>query len=701
MVRPSNLKNNGKITLVATILMLALATLAGLLGNAGHAVNQKISTQNAADSVAFSSALWLARGMNAVTATNHLVGETTGMVAVHEALGGPEFDVGLKLNTTENQLLDRTINGVKATAPIGSPVPSPFGYTPKPVRDIDRRIVEFVTKRTSPNDDRMQAFAAIYDSRMTLQRELAILLSVKSFADLGFFVPPPWGYATAAAAYVVHLAATSQIVLIGKEWIVLEVLEASAKQFKPAKRIMERQLVPTLAAHGDWVAGLEAASSAPAEGIVNAAIERALQELVGSLQVEAATFPQTEKLRLPVEPEPQPNLQGTSSEATDGWGTDEPVGAGVTTPEFGTFRRRLSQAQDKMRERVSQLSKRVADLEDDEVELKERLEKGSIPDEEAAELREEIEAIRKSRVEKSAELADLVDQQRQLDEQQTRLEQALNPPLPTQSQNPSLKSVPFRMDQDQERATQWVRATYPYVDSFRAPLRSWLEKWAPKSQAASHFTKWSNRYTLIKAWQFRSGYRFKKSGNGGSWEKTEEPLHLLVLRDSFLADESRKGREPWVGRGAADQELAGEYFTLLGIAHRDYQTLFSPAVYPAVNEKGLTAYAQAILYNANPQRPDSGDSLRQPQLGWDTLNWDPNGRVPEWGASPADGTATWPWEIFDISGSQATLRVRLNWQAKLVPVTTARLQAAGASLSGAMQDNVSYAATYQDVLGTH
>jgi hypothetical protein len=29
-----------------------------------------------------------------------------------------------------------------------------------------------------------------------------------------------------------------------------------------------------------------------------------------------------------------------------------------------------------------------------------------------------------------------------------------------------------------------------------------------KSKAAEHYEKWTNRYTLVKAWQFRSGYRF-------------------------------------------------------------------------------------------------------------------------------------------------------------------------------------------------
>src|SRR6187431_970166 len=80
----------GKITIVTIFAILGLVVMAGYIGNAGHVVTTKITTQNAADSIAFSSAQWMARGMNAVTATNHLLGEATGLVVVIEGLGGPE-----------------------------------------------------------------------------------------------------------------------------------------------------------------------------------------------------------------------------------------------------------------------------------------------------------------------------------------------------------------------------------------------------------------------------------------------------------------------------------------------------------------------------------------------------------------------------------------------------------------------------------
>ena len=44
--------------------------------------------QNAADSAAYSTALWQARGMNAVTVSNHMMGEATGLIVMVESLGG-------------------------------------------------------------------------------------------------------------------------------------------------------------------------------------------------------------------------------------------------------------------------------------------------------------------------------------------------------------------------------------------------------------------------------------------------------------------------------------------------------------------------------------------------------------------------------------------------------------------------------------
>jgi hypothetical protein len=86
-------------------------------------------------------------------------------------------------------------------------------------------------------------------------------------------------------------------------------------------------------------------------------------------------------------------------------------------------------------------------------------------------------------------------------------------------------------------------------------------------------------------------------------------------------------------------------------------------------------------------------------LGWDTLNWDPAVGAPEWAKTTADSDAKWPWEIF--SQREQHVKVWLNWQAKLMPVTRTRLEDTESELEGDVQDNVSHAVEYFDSLGTH
>ena len=686
---------SGKVTLLASLLMLALVSLAGLIGNTGHATKEKIESQNSADAIAYSSSLWMARGMNALTATNHMLGEATAMASVHEAFGGPELDLGIKRNTNENTALDGIIRSLSKTAPV-----IPSIYSPPPIATADRRVVDFVTRRTSPANGQMTAFATIYDSRMALKRQLAVILPAKSFANLGFLVPPPWGYATAAIAYGVHIVGTANIVLIGKEWFVLKAFEEIARVFKPMKSVVEKQLVPTLSAHVDFVASYDPTTKKMKPGIVNGAVERIVLDLESKLKVEASLFPNPDKLRLPVVPEPKPTMSG-SSQPTQGWGSDKPPV--FPMPDLGTdkMRRKLDDAMSKMQKRIDKLRDELDDLDDFEKDITDRLGESDVSADEKSKLRKEQAEIKKSRLAKQERIKEIETKLSEISSQRAELEQAMNQPLPTASDNPSVKSIPQKMNQNQERYTQWVRATYPQTDGFRAPIRAWLKKWAPKSKAADHFDKWTNRYTLVKSWQFRSGFRPRKSGNRVVWRDQKKPLSMLVMQDTFRGSRDRKGHEKWTGADSASKREAEKLFTLIGVAHRDYQPLFSKVLYPAPSESGMTSYAQAIFYNANRQQPGSGRGQTQEKIGWDTLNWDPSVAVPEWGAPAHEAAPKWPWEAFDGSTQQAVAKVKLNWQAKLMPVRTSRLEDAAVTLSGDARKNLDHAVEHFEKIGNH
>ena len=176
---------------------------------------------------------------------------------------------------------------------------------------------------------------------------------------------------------------------------------------------------------------------------------------------------------------------------------------------------------------------------------------------------------------------------------------------------------------------------------------------------------------------------------------------MFVLKDAYRGSRDQKGREKWTGTDSTAKREAEKLFTVIGVAHRDYKPLFSEVLYPAPAETGMTGYSQAIFYNANRQQAGSGRNRSQDKVGWDTLNWDPDVAVPEWGAPPYKSAAKWPWEAFDGSTNSAVAKVKLNWQAKLMPARTKRLKDATEILEGDAKKNVEHAAKYFDKLGNH
>jgi len=84
----------GMLTLVNTIAVLLCCLMITLVLNVSAIVQRKVRLQNSADAVARTGAVWQARAMNSLTATNHVVGEMLGLVIVHHAVGGDKLDLG-------------------------------------------------------------------------------------------------------------------------------------------------------------------------------------------------------------------------------------------------------------------------------------------------------------------------------------------------------------------------------------------------------------------------------------------------------------------------------------------------------------------------------------------------------------------------------------------------------------------------------
>ncbi len=84
---------------VATIfVLLFLLVMVSLVGNVGRTSRLRVEVQNAADAVAYSAAVPLARGMNTLAHAQHLSGELAAIGALHAALDGIYPDGSLDEN---------------------------------------------------------------------------------------------------------------------------------------------------------------------------------------------------------------------------------------------------------------------------------------------------------------------------------------------------------------------------------------------------------------------------------------------------------------------------------------------------------------------------------------------------------------------------------------------------------------------------
>jgi hypothetical protein len=732
---------HGKLSLVMLVVILGMAVIIGYLGNVGYVTTEKMNTQNAADAIAFSSAQWMARGMNAVTATNHMLGEATALAVVIEGLGGPEADHRMEAYPPQSQVTDTLNQNFISLAKIqGLPV-----YGAQAAGKVDAQFLDaIVNKLVSPKDTKHYAFATIYDSKLSLKKSTAKRLIIKSIANAGLYVPPPWGWLTAIPAYAVHIGMNFELAKIGIEYVILEGLEklVTSEPIRVLKvKVIEEKLIPALAAHGDYLAGrpsLIAKKRPKADSsVVNYAVRQSLEHLGEVYHVDAAIFPTAltvkipgvvsiDKLRLPIAPEAAPSMAGTTkAQLQKEWGDDK-IEVKEDGDPIAEIKSKMAKNRKRTEDRIKQLQQEIKFLEglfNDVQDLKER--DGVNQDErqafqkEQSEIAADIAKKKETLKQREDDLKKIKEQQKKIDEAAAQLSK-----IPDGSGNLSAKETHLAltgirssgnsggrpqvgMSQVEERNTQWVRATYPYVDGFRAPIMAMFDQFLSISDADEHYKKWTDRYTLVKSWQFRSGYRFRPvsdSKEQGEWfrDTKYEPLTMYLMVEKF--DPSKdpevpkpgtkrgpKGVEIWTKDTKQGKEMAEKMFTIVGMTHREIEPFFSPIVFPVASRGGMTTFAQAIYYNSNEQKPATNGKAgkTQQKLGWDTLNWDPSTTVPEWGTKLTTSPARWPWDLFESSDVwRGNAKVKLNWQAKLMPVTKSRFKDAVPASAVALEPNM-------------
>ncbi len=207
------------------------------------------------------------------------------------------------------------------------------------------------------------------------------------------------------------------------------------------------------------------------------------------------------------------------------------------------------------------------------------------------------------------------------------------------------------VEQEPARPQSWqksqlVRATTPWVQYWREPWMTFGLVTLTLSHFAGHYEKRTDEYTRTLTDRLRS--------------RGTLPIRLYVL-PGWSPGGREKGRETWTRANGSDE--ADRMFCILGFAHRGPPLVTSYGIFRQTNPDGMMAYAQTMVYGANPQVPSPG-SGQQPRLGWDTLHW--NSAVREF---PGKKGPVFLGLHSGIPMGSVEPRIKINWQTKLVPTT--------------------------------
>lgn len=206
-----------------------------------------------------------------------------------------------------------------------------------------------------------------------------------------------------------------------------------------------------------------------------------------------------------------------------------------------------------------------------------------------------------------------------------------------------LLGLPLKMEPERPRVpvrSQLLRSATPWVQHWRVPWLQFGEDALLLSRFKAHYWDRTDQYSLLLADRFRR----------------ERGVRLYHL-DGYDPDRQEKGTERW--QFASGSREADRLFAVVGFSHRPRLPVAGLGVFRQANPDGMAAYAQAFIYNANPNPRTAGGGF-QPVVAYDTLNW--INRVRDHpGQRPRDSSYPVP--------SVPEPRIRVNWQVKLVPTT--------------------------------
>ena len=260
-------EETGMLSAVNLVTLMMMTVLLVMIINVGHVTHQKLRMQNTSDSIAYSGAVWQARGMNAITATNHVIGEMAALVILHEAVGGEALDNGDSMEEATKKQDNRLDLAYQAARAAGARTPA----------------YETVRQKGGVYAER-----TLLDSKKVLKEYLTWCywqkVAAKAMQATG--IPP-----IVAAGKALEAAMDAFELVIWEEYKILNVLHGIARSLLPLKQIIRDELMPSAKQYTeDVVEAVPVLAQATAE------------EIAGMNDLEGTLFPVEPRLPVVIDP---------------------------------------------------------------------------------------------------------------------------------------------------------------------------------------------------------------------------------------------------------------------------------------------------------------------------------------------------------------------------------------------------------------
>jgi len=277
----------GQLSIFSLLVILTMILSLGMITNVALITKQKLETQNAADGVTQSASTHMARGLNSITAANHVIGELQALVVLHHSLGGDALDSGTRRDLTPSDV-GRSLQQTYALAGAWC-VGVPKGLKPWKFQ---------FDSLSSP----ITVQAAIHDSRVNLKKLMCDCYIAHAVGGMlyDFSVLPYIGPALRVFGFAIMVFCLVDESKLYAEWEILNAVEMVARiPLAPIKKIMQRVAIPAVYA---YTKAQEISTPFRAEDVANEVGEFHLAE--GTLFPGLTVNPSLPLLQLPVKAEP-------------------------------------------------------------------------------------------------------------------------------------------------------------------------------------------------------------------------------------------------------------------------------------------------------------------------------------------------------------------------------------------------------------